>query len=52
VLSAVRSKLSPLQEVADATQSMMRELQVRSLPDGTSIERTCCAGTAVMHTTC
>lgn len=28
VLSAVRSKLSPLQEVADATQSMMRELQV------------------------
>jgi hypothetical protein len=28
VLSAVRSKMSPLQEVADATQSMMRELQV------------------------
>jgi hypothetical protein len=29
VLAAVRGKLSPLQEVADATQSMMRELQVR-----------------------
>jgi hypothetical protein len=28
VLAAVRVKLSPLQEVADATQSMMRELQV------------------------
>lgn len=47
VLSAVRSKMSPLQEVADATQSMMRELQVgRACPGG---NWQCCQQTVAVH---